>query len=40
MRDPFEIGEELNYYLSYRPIVPNGIDLIEGNDLRKWLNTL
>lgn len=40
MRDPFEIGEELDYYLSYRPIVPKEIELIEGNNLRKWLNTL
>lgn len=39
-RSPFEIGEELNYYLSSRPKVPTGIKETESNDLREWLNTL
>ena len=40
MRSPFEIGEELSYYLSSRPKVPVGIKEDGSNDLRKWLNTL
>lgn len=39
-RSPFEIGEELHYYLSSRPKVPMGIEETKSNDLRKWLNTL
>lgn len=39
-RSPFEIGEELHYYLSSRPKVPTGIEETKSNDLRKWLNTL
>lgn len=40
MRSPFEIGEELNSYLTSRPKVPKGISDIGANDLREWLNTL
>lgn len=40
MRSPFEIGEELSYYISSRPKVPAGIKENGNNDLRKWLNTL
>lgn len=40
MRDPFEIGKELNYYISNRPKVPIGIKEDGSNDLGKWLNTL
>ena len=40
MRSPFEIGEELSYYISSRPRVPAGIKEDGNNDLRKWLNTL
>ncbi len=40
MRDPEEIGKELYYYLTSRPIVPNEINTLEGNDLRKWINKL
>lgn len=40
MRDPFEIGKELNYYISNRPKVPIGINVDSSNDLGKWLNTL
>lgn len=39
-RSPFEIGEELHYYLSSRPKVPMGISETGPNDLRKWLNTI
>lgn len=38
MRDPIDIGEELNYYLSERPKTPKGISLKDKNDLGKWLN--
>lgn len=40
MRHPFEIGEELYYYLSSRPKVPKGISDTEANNLEEWLNTL
>jgi hypothetical protein len=40
LRSPFKIGEELSYYLTSRPKVPNGISEILSNDLRKWINTL
>lgn len=39
-RNPFEIGEELYYYLSSRPKVPRGINLTSSNDLSTWLNKL
>lgn len=39
-RDPFDLGEELNAYLSSRPKVPTGVDLEKSNSLTKWLNTL
>ena len=40
MRSPFEIGKELNSYLTSRPKVPMGISDTGVNDLREWLNTL
>lgn len=40
MRSPFEIGKELNSYLTSRPKVPMGISDTGTNDLREWLNTL
>lgn len=40
MRSPFEIGEELSYYLTSRSKVPKGISDSKPNDLRHWLNTL
>lgn len=40
LRSPFEIGEELSYYLSSRPKVPVGISETGENDLRYWLNKL
>lgn len=40
MRSPFEIGKELNSYLTSRPKVPRGISDTGTNDLREWLNTL
>ena len=40
MRDPFEIGEELSYYLSSNSDVPVGINKVGTNDLRYWLNKL
>lgn len=39
-RSPFEIGEELYYYLSSRPKVPMGIEETKSNDLGHWLNQL
>ena len=33
LRDPVEIGEELNYYLSFRPSVPKGIEICRENDI-------
>lgn len=39
-RSPFEIGEELHYYLSSRPKVPKGISDTGANDLKEWLNKL
>lgn len=39
-RNPFEIGKELNHYLSSRPIVPIGIELNKENNLATWLKTL
>ena len=40
LRSPFEIGEELSYYLNERPIIPNGINWDKSNDLETWINTL
>lgn len=39
-RDPYEIGEELNYYLENKPRVPKEIYELGTNNLSKWLNTL
>lgn len=40
MRDPFDIGKELSYYISSRPKVPMGIEENKSNNLRTWLNKL
>lgn len=40
MRSPFVIGEELSYYLTFRPKVPMGISETGPNDLREWLNKI
>lgn len=40
MKDPFDIGEELNYYLTNTPIVPKGINLDKTNDIVEYLNEL
>lgn len=40
LRDPFEIGKELHYYLTSRPKVPMGINETGSNDLNVWLNKL
>lgn len=40
LRDPFDIGEELSYYLSSRPKVPMEINETGSNDLKDWLNKL
>lgn len=40
MRDPFEIGKELNYYLSSRPKVPIGIDMNGSNNIEQFLKNL
>ncbi len=37
LRDPFTIGEELNGYLTNKPTVPNGIELIKPNKLEDWI---
>lgn len=39
-RSPFEIGEELHYYLSSRPKVPTGIKETQSNNIEDWLNKL
>lgn len=40
LQHPFVIGEQLHHYLSSLPIVPDGIEQNNNNDLTKWLNTL
>lgn len=40
MRSPFEIGKELNSYLTSRPKVPMGINETGTNNLKDWLNKL
>ena len=40
LRDPFTIGEELNYYLINRPAAPNGIELIKPNSIEDWINKI
>lgn len=37
MRDPFTIGEELNYYLTIKPVAPKGIELTKPNIIEHWL---
>ena len=39
-KDPEDIGKQLNYYLSSRPIVPEGIKMSGSNDLIEWMDTL
>lgn len=39
-RDPFTIGEELDYYFKYSPRVPKGININVPNNVEKWLNKL
>lgn len=36
--DPYVLGEQLSYYLSSRPTVPQGINISESNDIIEWLN--
>lgn len=38
MRDPFEIGDELNRYLLLNPNTPFGIHTLGNNSLKTWLN--
>lgn len=38
--DPFEIGKELNAYLTARPSVPIGISINKPNDLNLFLNKI
>ena len=38
--DPFEIGKELNTYLTARPSVPIGISIAKPNDLNLFLNKM
>ena len=40
IRDPFTIGEELNKYLSDKPLVPNGINTDRPNTLEEWINKM
>ena len=40
LRDPFEIGAELDFYLKHRPKVPAGISLNGVNNLTTWLNKI
>lgn len=40
LRDPFTIGEELNGYLTNKPVVPNNIELVKPNNLEDWINKL
>lgn len=40
LRDPEELGKELNHYLTSRPKVPCEINENSENDIIKWLNTL
>lgn len=40
LRDPCEIGEELQYYLLSRPRTPNGIITNGVNDLTNWLHKI
>jgi hypothetical protein len=37
MRDPFEIGKELSYYIQEKPVVPQGISITSTNSISKWL---
>lgn len=37
-QDPFELGKQLSIYLSSRPPVPYGIEMIEENNIIEWLN--
>lgn len=37
LRDPFTIGEELKYYLTNKPKIPKGIDLIKPNKIEDWI---
>jgi hypothetical protein len=40
LRSPWNIGEELRYYLDNSSKVPNEINLTGTNNLRTWINTL
>ena len=40
IKDPYDIGKELYYYLNNSVKVPKGINLNETNDIRTWINTL
>lgn len=37
LRDPLTIGAELSSYLTNKPAVPNGIELVKPNKLDDWL---
>jgi hypothetical protein len=41
MKDPFDIGKELNYYLTHQEsVVQKGINLNKTNDIIEYLNEL
>ena len=39
-KDPFDLGEDLSFYLSTRPAVPKEININNENSLVKWLQNL
>ena len=40
IKDPFDLGKELNHYLTVKPKVPNNIDMLGENNLNAWLNEM
>lgn len=40
MRDPEEIGKELNYYLKNQSKVPIGVNINKPNNIEEWINKL
>lgn len=40
LRDPEEIGQELNYYLKNQSKVPIGININKPNNVEEWINKL
>lgn len=40
MKDPFDLGKELHYYLTLKPTTPININSIESNNITEWLNKI